>query len=152
MDYYIQPNQQGSGRPEETRHEIKNSIEHTHSAEKQDFTFPGAEENHLTGQPMGAPPLQSQPEEPKGPPIGGILAGVLGIFSIVAAYGWITGSWDAEHTIPTIIVVLVGGVVAFFAANSFGYTLLIIETVGSVLLWIYAAIIDFIQADSLEPV
>ena len=88
------------------------------------------------------------PDKPKGPPIGGVLDGVLAILSLAAAYCWITGSWDAEHTIPTIIVVLVGGVVAFFAADTFGHTFLIIEIIGALLLWIYAAISDFIQADS----
>lgn len=125
------------------KQKITESNEHVHSTEKYDSIFPNSKEVYMKGQSTGVTP-QNQTEEPKGPPIGGILSGILGILSIAAAYGWITGSWGDVETIATIIAVLIGGIAAFFMAETFGYTFLIIEAIGAVLLWIGAAIGDLV--------
>lgn len=75
----------------------------------------------------------------------GILSCLLVVFSIAATYGWITGSWGSVETIATIISVLIGAIVAFFATETFFQTLFTIEVVGAVLLWIAAAIADLVM-------
>lgn len=77
-------------------------------------------------------------------PVGGIVGIILAVFSVVAAYGWITGYWGTVETIATVVAVAIGSIAAFLMADKFSSIFLITEVIGAVLLWIGAAIADLV--------
>lgn len=95
--------------------------------------------------PKDVQPAENPLEKEKPtPPIGGIVGGILAVFAIAATYGWITGFWGTVETIATVIAVAIGSIAAFLVTDKFGFMFLITEAVVAVLLWIAAAVADFI--------
>lgn len=73
-----------------------------------------------------------------------IVSAIMVVFSIAAAYGWLTGIWGTVEVTTTIITVSIGAISAFFTKTKFGSIFFVTEFTGAFLLWIVAAIADLI--------